>query len=145
MVQCFLASKVVGEDLTKAMRELGLPSGLVMVVEFCAQVKSDEIPTFSEIHSAINDSNKATQLIQRFVHGNCVLPIKSRSDEWWRDLLSKTRQLRHSAFEQVVTDEQILRFICQEMIISVSRELKPGRLVMSNKTQKILHHFSKTQ
>lgn len=94
LVQCFICSEVVGDELTKAMRELGVPGGLVTVVEFCAQVKSVDSPTFAEIHSAISDSNKATKLISQFVHGNCVLPNVNRTDEWWRDLLAKSRQLR---------------------------------------------------
>lgn len=94
LIQCFICSEVVGDELITAMRELGLPSGLITVVEFCAQVNSHEIPTFSEIHSAINDSNKATQLVQRFIHGNCTLPNVKKTDEWWRELLAKTRQLR---------------------------------------------------
>lgn len=96
LVQCFICSEVVGDELTRAMRSLGVPSGLVTVVEFCTHIKPEETPTFAEIHSAINDSNKATKLIRQFIHGMAIASLgeNKNDDEWWRDLLAKSRQLR---------------------------------------------------
>jgi hypothetical protein len=121
LIKCFISSEVVGEKLTEAMRKLGLSSGLITVVQFCSEVK--DTPTFSEIHSAMNDSAKAIRIVEQFIHGKCAQPIKIRTEEWWQDLLDKSRELRISAFEKVVSDEQLLRLICCEMLSAVCRDL----------------------
>ncbi|KAI6229085.1 Neuroblastoma-amplified sequence [Aphelenchoides fujianensis] len=122
LTQCFLGFELNGEALIAAMREFGVQQELVVVVELCSQLPRLKDHTFADFHAATADPQKARALIREFVSGSCAAVKKPPpTDEWWRELLARARQLRRSAFEAAVGDEEVLRFVCGEMLESVCR------------------------
>ncbi|CAD5206999.1 unnamed protein product [Bursaphelenchus okinawaensis] len=132
LIECFYESEVTGEALTSAMKSFNVSAGLIEVLELC-NLSNDSL-TFAQIHSASREKSKAVELTEKFVKSAVKARNFSEKDkktdptrtaEWWRELLFKARRLRSAAFESLISDEQILNLILNEMVEVAVVDLHP--------------------
>ncbi|KAI6224867.1 Neuroblastoma-amplified sequence [Aphelenchoides besseyi] len=123
LIDCFLGFELTGQPLIDAMKQFDLDQKLIEVVELCSTIPKLKDRTFADFHSASLDAKKARDLVGKFVRGSCE-QTKKQTDEWWRNLLAQSRQLRRSQFEKLISDEELLRLICSEMLESVCYQQK---------------------
>ena len=129
LTDCFLRSQLCGERLVTTMRHFDFHGNLAVAVELCASVPALAEQTFADIYDAMKEATRGRELMQRFVHGSCASATAAAlvDEDWWRDLLSRSRQLQLMAFEKSVADEDILRLVCSEMLDRVCRDLRAER------------------